>query len=254
MELPFSGQLLSVWRYTFVTTIWSIWFARNQLCFQNVVIPATSTAAFILSSVKDCSSTSLGPLKNRDDFYILHRLGIRTNPYKSLIVSPVRWFPPLLGWIKANVDRSSRGQPGPSSCGGLFRNSRGFVLGCFSCLLGTCFSFESELVACMTAIECASLRGWNRLWLELDSSYVVRLLSQRSNLVPWNHRNRWLACLRFLESISFCVSHIYREGNQPADRLASMATSSFTWWSTSPPQIVSLVSLDFHGPGYYRFH
>lgn len=45
-----------------------------------------------------------------------------------------------------NTDGCSRGQPGPSSCGGIFRNCRGFVHGCFALSLGSGFAYQAEWV------------------------------------------------------------------------------------------------------------
>lgn len=67
--------------------------------------------------------------------------GIRGKPHKALKIIEITWRPPPLEWIKVNTDGSSQGQPGPSACGGIFPNSRGFVLSCFSQPLdsGICF-------------------------------------------------------------------------------------------------------------------
>lgn len=43
----------------------------------------------------------------------------------------VVWRLPSLSWTKVNTDGSSMSHLGQSSCGGIFRNSRAFVHGCF---------------------------------------------------------------------------------------------------------------------------
>ncbi|MCI23312.1 heat-shock protein, partial [Trifolium medium] len=54
------------------------------------------------------------------------------------------------------------------------------------------------------------------------------------DIVPWNLRNRWGNCLML--GLNICHSHIYREGNSCADRLANHGHSldSFMWWDTAP--------------------
>lgn len=88
--------------------------------------------------------------------------------------------------------------------------------------------------------------------MESDSSYVVGLLSSRSSVVPWNHRNRWLYVLHLLSQMDFLVSHIFREGNKVADMLSK---SSFTsmWWSSAPQFVQNLVSQDMSGREQFRF-
>lgn len=76
-----------------------------------------------------------------------------------------------------------------------------------------CFSsLHSEICGIMCGIQIAHSRGWNKLWLDTDSA--ISLLALRdSSLMPWHLRNRWLNCKLFLTSMSFFITHIYREGN-----------------------------------------
>ena len=52
-----------------------------------------------------------------------------------------------------------------------------------SVLRSPVFTFEAELLTASFAINYAWKLGWHRIWLESDSSYVVKLLSDRSNNV-----------------------------------------------------------------------
>lgn len=132
----------------------------------------------------------------------------------------VHWNLPPPGWIKCNSDGSALGAPGVSTCGGVFRNSRGFVKGCFSVNIGIAFAYEAELYAVILSIEAAAARNWNHLWLECDSIYVIGLLKSEYVDVPWSYRNRWLNVLLRLKNMNLVVSHIFREGNQVADSLS----------------------------------
>ncbi|KAL5807591.1 hypothetical protein ACOSQ3_030478 [Xanthoceras sorbifolium] len=113
------------------------------------------------------------------------------------------------------TDGSSSGAPGHSSGGGIFCNCRGFVKGCFSS------SFEAELLAVIKAINYAHIVGLMSLWIECDSIFMVNLLQTRSALVPWKHLASWRRCLHYLSSMNIQVTHVYREGNQVTDCLAS---------------------------------
>ena len=41
------------------------------------------------------------------------------------------------------------------------------------------------------------------------------------DLVPWDLISRWIHCIKLCSQIHFSCSHIYREGNLCADRLAN---------------------------------
>ncbi|PON76913.1 Ribonuclease H-like domain containing protein [Parasponia andersonii] len=106
----------------------------------------------------------------------------------------------------------------------------------------------------MMAIECAALCYWSSLLIKSDSTYSLNLLSSHSETVPWCWLSRWLNCLHLLSSMQFQVLlHTFREGNQVAYCLASTASMDFFWWNCCPDFLFSFVSIDFFGPGYYRF-
>lgn len=57
-----------------------------------------------------------------------------------------------------------------------------------------------------------------------DSKLVV-LAFQSGSIVPWQLRQRWKYCLFTIQSMDFVVSHIFREGNHCADKLANLGIS-----------------------------
>ena len=132
-----------------------------------------------------------------------------------------------------NTDGSASGSPGASGAGGVFRNSRGFVKGAFAFNTGISFAYIAELKAAMFAIAKAKELGWNNLWIECDSTWVVHLLQSRSLDVPWIVRHQWDTCLADLNCLRVIVFHIYREGNIVADMLAKLGfqLSTIHWWS-----------------------
>ena len=68
--------------------------------------------------------------------------------------------------------------------------------------------------------------------------------------VPWTYRNRWLAALDTLRTMTFRVSHIYREGNSVADALASLSFDGS--WISTIPQIQDQVARDLSDRPYFR--
>lgn len=177
--------------------------------------------------------------------------------FRSLLgpsIIQVDWIKPPCGWIKCNSDGASRGNPGEASCGAIFRDSSGAILGCMADFIGIETSFRAELIASMISIETAYHRGWWSLWLECDSLLVVQSFSNQ-DLIPWKYKNRWRNCIGLTKKMRFHVSHIHREGNSCADKLASygIQSHSFTWWDLPP----SFISEDFFrnrfSLPYFRF-
>ncbi|MCH81156.1 ribonuclease H protein [Trifolium medium] len=108
------------------------------------------------------------------------------------------------------------GNPGPSSCGGIFRNSNAEFLGASAYNLGISNSLCAKLNGAMYAVGIAYQKGWKNLWLETDSMLVVTAFKS-SKIIPWQLKNRWDNCILLLASMNFFVTHIFRKGNTCAD-------------------------------------
>ncbi|XP_019451728.1 PREDICTED: uncharacterized protein LOC109353821 [Lupinus angustifolius] len=144
--------------------------------------------------------------------------------------------------------------PGHAGGGGLFRDSKGDMLGCFATYLNIPDSLYAELFTAIMAIQIANSKGWKVVWLECDSSMVVEIF--KGNMAPpWKLRNYWEHCRRIIQSLRFKASHIFREGNSCADKVATFGVRSRTdyWWNLVPP----FLSNDFNRNGNllpnYRF-
>lgn len=79
---------------------------------------------------------------------------------------------------------------------------------------------------------------------------------QSLHIVPWSYRTRWKNCMHLCHQMQYRVSHIYQEGNNCADKLASFSLSnrSYPWWDLIP----YFIRVDFFrnrlGLSKYRFH
>ncbi|XP_057808585.1 uncharacterized protein LOC131023059 [Salvia miltiorrhiza] len=141
--------------------------------------------------------------------------------------------------------------PGKIAAGGVFRDNHSTVRGCFHKKGGIGYAFEAELLAVITAIQIANDRQWFYLWLESDSTYIVRLLQDRSLLVPWRFMASWKRILALLDNFHLYVSHIYREGNKVADILAA-DTMVEGWWAFEIDIIKDAVRLDMSSHSHIR--
>ena len=114
-----------------------------------------------------------------------------------------------------------------SRCGGIFRTCRGFTKGCFARSLGAVYAFEDEIMAFILATEKAHEFGWNNIWVELDSLYVINLYKYNiEKFLGSCLLNRWKIALRSAKDLNAVVSHIFREGNCVSDKLTNMAALS----------------------------
>ena len=226
-----------LWKTVIHAVVWSVWFTRNQLIFESKAVDFRSALSLVWRAVSDANRLEIGCMHNCvDDLLILRRFDLLGRPARAPNIKSVIWSPPAPGWIKVNTDGAASCSPGVGGCGGVFRNCRAFVKGCFVSPLGQVFAFEAELIAASMAINFAWQNGWHRLWLESDSSYVVQLLSSRFEQVPWRIRQAWLRCIYQISNMEFQVSHIFREGNQVADALSkhALGLEVDSWWSNTP--------------------
>ena len=105
------------------------------------------------------------------------------------------------------------------------------------------------------AIEKAFEFGWCNLWVETESMYAVNLYMNKTSKIPWRMRSRWLRAVDKADKLNLVISHICREGNNVADKLASQASSSQlqNWWMHIPDSLASLAYRDHIGLPFYRF-
>ncbi|KAK2662084.1 hypothetical protein Ddye_000658 [Dipteronia dyeriana] len=113
-----------------------------------------------LIDIRDSNHLITGGMYNSQyEVLLLRHIQVVHRPCKASKILEVFWRSHPPGWIKVNTDGSSNGSPGPSGCGGIFRNCRRFVKGCFVVPLGVMYAFEVELLAVFKAIEFAHIYG-----------------------------------------------------------------------------------------------
>ncbi|KAK2655102.1 hypothetical protein Ddye_008154 [Dipteronia dyeriana] len=115
-----------------------------------------SVLSFVWRSVSDANRLEIGCMRNCvDDLLILHCFDLYGRPTRAPVIRSVIWSPPAPGWTKVNTDGAALSSPGAGGCGGIFRNCRAFVKGCFTVSLDHVFAFEAELLAASIAINFA---------------------------------------------------------------------------------------------------
>ena len=145
---------------------------------------------------------------------------INTRTSKVLRPLPDRWEFPSPGWVKISTDGAARGYYGLATCACIFRGSMGEFIGAFSAFLEVQTSMVVEFYVVIHAMKEAQKIGLTNVWLEYDSTLVCVAFTARTNVL-WMLRNRWNTCLNYYGKIRFRVTHIFREGNVCADKLAN---------------------------------
>jgi hypothetical protein len=65
------------------------------------------------------------------EFSIIKHFGVVCHPPLPPSIKQVNWIQPPYNWVKCNTDGASRGFPGASACGDIFRDHTGTFLGAF---------------------------------------------------------------------------------------------------------------------------
>ncbi|KAK2638001.1 hypothetical protein Ddye_025796 [Dipteronia dyeriana] len=156
MSVPFSDHVRVLWKTTIHNVVWSVWLARNQWIFESKTMDFRSALSLIWRAVSDTNRLEIECMCNCvNDILILRRFDLRGRPVRASVIRIVIWSHPAPGCTKVNTDGVTLSSPGAGGYGGIFRNCRAFVKGCFVVSLDHVFAFETELLAASIAIDFA---------------------------------------------------------------------------------------------------
>jgi ribonuclease HI len=124
--------------------------------------------------------------------------------------------------LVAYVDGGSLGNPGSSGIGVIIdRGSEGTIR--IAKWIGRQDNNVAEYVALLEALQCALALKAKKLHVYSDSQVVVRQMSgEYTCRSPRLYSLHWI-CRKLARSFRFSISHIPRENNAEANRLASSA-------------------------------
>lgn len=180
------------------------------------------------------------------NFKISQLFGIPIKARNISILNSTHWIPLQPGCVKINCDGSSYGSTPSGSIGFLFRNNTSGFLGALVQNIGLASPLEAEFSSCMLAIEKALELHLTNIWIETDSSLVVKAY-QTNKGVPWQFLNRWRNCMTFLKQIQCKFTHVHRSANLVADLAKNgqgLASNTFQWWDASPSFVLHLLYRD----------
>jgi ribonuclease HI len=124
--------------------------------------------------------------------------------------------------LVAHVDGGSLGNPGPSGIGVVLDRSEGPTIR-IAKWIGRQDNNVAEYVALLEALQCALTLSARKIHVYSDSEVVVRQMNgEYICRSPRLYSLHWI-CRKLTRSLDFSISHIRREHNAEANRLANSA-------------------------------
>lgn len=208
-----SGGIAGKWDLGFAVTLDRLWLTCNELVFKQIPPSTAGTVARIKNLVDDIAGSVVG----------MKAMGKRTCGQQG--VSDIRCESPNPGMIKLNCDGAVKSYPETAACGGVLRNHNGSFLCGFAVKLGNCTVPQAELWAIIHGLRLAKEKGFSNIQIEFDSLTAINFIN-----------GGCLACHlcrplvneinKLLHDVDRAqVSHVIREANQVADRLANHGLS-----------------------------
>src|ERR1700733_10342915 len=127
--------------------------------------------------------------------------------------------------LVAHVDGGSLGNPGPSGIGVVLDRSEGPTIR-IARWIGRQDNNVAEYVALLEALQCAMKLKARKLHVYSDSEVVVRQMNgDYTCRSPRLYSLNWI-CRKLAKSLEFSISHVRREFNAEANRLATSAVQA----------------------------
>lgn len=168
----------------------------------------------------------------------------------------VKWTPPGPMVVKLNTDGSLNHVTRNASAGGVIRDSDANWIRGFTVNIGIASSFTAELWGLREGLRLCRELGFQHINIEMDSASIAGML-QEENQPDQALSTLIVDCYLIMKSFnSYTISHIFREGNKIADRLAEMghrAPRGFTLIPEPPPELYLDLSRDKRGHMTPRF-
>lgn len=126
--------------------------------------------------------------------------------------------------VVINVDGASRGNPGPAGAGALIADTGGRPVRKLRKFLGTATNNFAEYSALIIALEAASTMGAEEVRVHADSELMVKQVNGVYRVKSPDLKPLYDQVMSLLKHFrKYKVSHVYRDKNAEADRLANEA-------------------------------
>ncbi|KAK9042765.1 hypothetical protein V6N11_071125 [Hibiscus sabdariffa] len=217
------------WSTLFISTIWQLWKASNDLVFNDVPFNAAT-------------------LLQRSVLWARYYLEKTTTaaPAQPPSSNAVHWKLPELGWVCLSTDGAVSLGSDIGSVGGVFRVDDGSWISGFNKTIGVACPLQTELWRILLGLQLAMDNGFEWLIVQSDSKEAIkRLASMQVSSDPCSlvrtidrmcHRG-WATEFRWIP----------RDGNKPANMLSkfdNLPNYGVTIFSQPPEALLPLLDFD----------
>lgn len=132
--------------------------------------------------------------------------------------------PAMQETLIVHIDGASRGNPGPAAYAVVVKDGGGHPVASLSAQLGKATNNFAEYQALLAALRYAREKGKRRLRVMSDSELLVRQIEGRYRVRNPDLKPLYDSALEMIRGFeSFSITHVSRELNREADRLANHA-------------------------------
>lgn len=132
--------------------------------------------------------------------------------------------PPSSGTLILHIDGASRGNPGPAAYAVVAQDAGGRPVASFAKTLGKTTNNFAEYQALLAALRYALEQSHPNVKIFSDSELLVRQIQGRYKVNHQDLRPLYAQAQEMIRQFeSFSISHVRREQNREADRLANEA-------------------------------
>ena len=127
------------------------------------------------------------------------------------------------------VDGASRGNPGPAAIGVTIRDERGKLITFISQRIGRATNNQAEYRAIIAALEEAVRLGSRQVDIKTDSELVVKQINGEYRVKKTTLKPLYQQVKQLQGSLEgFTITHIPRQQNFEADKLANKALNGYS--------------------------
>ncbi|KZV58097.1 hypothetical protein F511_38525 [Dorcoceras hygrometricum] len=226
--------------------MWFIWTARNNSKHRHIMLRPVAIIRNIRYYIATACTTDLIKAEHWKGWSSLAQdFHVRVGGCVRTLVSLITWSKPSAPWFKLNTD-GCRSNQGLIATGGLIRDPGGCVQLAFHGFLGEGSIIKAELSAILQGLIICKQHQFFPVWIETESA--VALLIINSDHSSWELRHILTRIKDIRANHPTFITHIHREGNAPADALASLGMQKQTYeeitCSTLDKRIAGLCKMD----------
>ncbi|KZV43060.1 hypothetical protein F511_04452 [Dorcoceras hygrometricum] len=226
--------------------LWFLWIGRNDSKHRLICLRPAVIIRRIRYYIFTAASSGLLKAEHWQGVHALaQNFLVQVRGIRRTTVSTIYWIKPPDTWFKLNTD-GSRSNQGMTSTGGLVRDSQGQVLVAFHGFLDAGSILKAELTAILQGLLICLHQQLFPIWVETDSAVAMQIII--SVQCSWDLRHILTSIQGIRANHATRITHIHREGNAPADFLASLGMEKRAYaeyfGSTFDKRLVGLCKLD----------